>query len=80
MLGRRHGRVKLTGFALSNDIPLGFDTGSDLCRVEMWRGGLGAAYLLPALSSAGASFLQCARHLMGIVDVVDKNANWDLSP
>jgi hypothetical protein len=23
--------------------------------VEMWRGGLGAAYLLPALSSAGAS-------------------------
>jgi len=26
-----------------------------LCRVEMWRGGLGAAYLLPALSSAGAS-------------------------
>ena len=25
------------------------------CRVEEWRGGLGAAYLLPALSSAGAS-------------------------
>ena len=24
-------------------------------RVEGWRGGLGAAYLLPALSSAGAS-------------------------
>jgi hypothetical protein len=24
-------------------------------RVEMWRGGVGAAYLLPALSSAGAS-------------------------
>jgi hypothetical protein len=26
-----------------------------LCGVEMWRGGVGAAYLLPALSSAGAS-------------------------
>ena len=25
------------------------------CGVEMWRGGLGAAYLWPALSSAGAS-------------------------
>ena len=24
-------------------------------RVERWRGGLGEAYLLPALSSAGAS-------------------------
>src|ERR1700676_4936963 len=24
-------------------------------RVEMWRGGLGSAYLLPALSAAGAS-------------------------
>jgi hypothetical protein len=24
--------------------------------VEMWRGGLGAAYLLPTLSSAGACF------------------------
>ena len=24
-------------------------------RVEMWRGGVGAAYLFPALSSAGAS-------------------------
>jgi hypothetical protein len=27
-------------------------------RVEMWRGGLGAAYLLPALSSAGASLAE----------------------
>jgi hypothetical protein len=26
-----------------------------LCGVEMWRGGVGAAYLFPALSSAGAS-------------------------
>ena len=29
-----------------------------LCRVEMWRGGLGCAYLLPALWSAGASLAQ----------------------
>jgi len=27
----------------------------DDCGVEMWRGGLGLAYLLPALSAAGAS-------------------------
>jgi transposase len=27
----------------------------EIGRVEMWRGGLGSAYLLPALSSAGAS-------------------------
>src|SRR3984893_3553051 len=27
-------------------------------RVEMWRGGVGAAYLLPALSSAGASLAE----------------------
>src|SRR5260370_41025981 len=27
-------------------------------RVEMWRGGLGAAYLLPVLSSAGASLAE----------------------
>jgi hypothetical protein len=26
-----------------------------LCGVEVWRGGLGGAYLLPALSSVGAS-------------------------
>src|ERR1700674_3321602 len=25
------------------------------CGVEVWRGGLGGAYLLPTLSSAGAS-------------------------
>src|ERR1700735_775666 len=29
--------------------------GSSSGRVEMWRGGLGAPYLFPALSSAGAS-------------------------
>jgi len=32
-----------------------------LCRVEMWRGGLGGAYLLPALSSAGASLARLTR-------------------
>ena len=30
-------------------------SGIDLCGVEMWRGGLGAVYLLPTLSSVGAS-------------------------
>ena len=28
-----------------------------LCGVEVWRGGLGGAYRLPALSSAGASLV-----------------------
>jgi hypothetical protein len=28
-----------------------------MCGVEMWRGGVGAAYLLPTLSLAGASLL-----------------------
>src|SRR6266851_4001706 len=27
----------------------------DMCGVEVWRGGLGGTYRLPALSSAGAS-------------------------
>ncbi len=27
----------------------------NLCGVEVWRGGLGGAYLLPTLSSVGAS-------------------------
>ena len=30
-------------------------TGRNLCGVEVWRGGLGGAYLLPTLSSVGAS-------------------------
>ena len=34
----------------------------DLCRVEVWRGGLGGTYLLPTLSVAGASlFPPCFR-------------------
>jgi len=28
---------------------------TESCGVEMWRGGLGLAYLFPALSAAGAS-------------------------
>jgi hypothetical protein len=33
-----------------------------LCGVEVWRGGLGRAYLLPTLSSVGASLaLPCFR-------------------
>jgi hypothetical protein len=35
--------------------PLRMSSAVDLSRVEMWRGGLGAAYRWPALSSAGAS-------------------------
>jgi hypothetical protein len=27
----------------------------EMCGVEVWRGGLGGAYLLPTLSSVGAS-------------------------
>jgi hypothetical protein len=35
---------------------------SDMCGVEVWRGGLGGAYLLPTLSSVGASLaLPCFR-------------------
>src|SRR5436309_3015814 len=43
---------KLTGYA---EVIPGDPIRAITCRVEMWRGGLGAAYLLPALSSAGAS-------------------------
>jgi hypothetical protein len=33
-----------------------------MCRVEVWRGGLGGTYLLPTLSVAGASlFPPCFR-------------------
>ena len=33
-----------------------------MCGVEVWRGGLGGTYRLPALSSAGASlFPPCFR-------------------
>jgi hypothetical protein len=38
-------------------------------RVEMWRGGLGAAYLLPALSSAGASLaVPCFRFHIPLIE------------
>src|SRR5690349_20606814 len=39
------------------------------CGVEMWRGGLGAAYLLPALSSAGASLASpCFRFHIPLIE------------
>ena len=37
--------------------------------VEMWRGGVGAAYLLPALSSAGASLASpCFRFHIPLIE------------
>jgi hypothetical protein len=40
-----------------------------MCRVEMWRGGLGAAYLLPALSFAGASIASpCFRFHIPLIE------------
>jgi hypothetical protein len=40
-----------------------------ICGVEMWRGGLGAAYLLPALSSAGASIASpCFRFHIPLIE------------
>ena len=39
------------------------------CGVEMWRGGVGAAYLLPALSSAGASLASpCFRFYIPLIE------------
>src|SRR6267143_5831709 len=45
-----------------------------MCGVEVWRGGLGGAYRLPALSSAGASlFPPCFRSHTPLIepDVAD---------
>jgi hypothetical protein len=40
-----------------------------MCGVEMWRGGVGAAYLLPALSSAGASLASpCFRFHIPLIE------------
>ena len=40
-----------------------------MCRVEMWRGGVGAAYLFPALSSAGASLASpCFRFHIPLIE------------
>ena len=40
------------------------------CRVEMWRGGLGAVYPLPALSSAGASLTApCFRFHIPLIEL-----------
>jgi hypothetical protein len=39
------------------------------CGVEMWRGGVGAAYLLPALSLAGASLASpCFRFHIPLIE------------
>jgi hypothetical protein len=40
---------------LANAITAEVDPGIQVCGVEVWRGGLGGTYRLPALSSAGAS-------------------------
>src|SRR5258705_12196845 len=41
----------------------------DFCGVEMWRGGVGTAYLLPALSSAGASLASpCFRFHIPLIE------------
>lgn len=40
-----------------------------LCGVEMWRGGVGAAYLLPTLSLAGASLASpCFRFHIPLIE------------
>jgi hypothetical protein len=42
---------------------------SVICGVEMWRGGLGAAYLFPALSSADASIASpCFRFHIPLIE------------
>src|SRR2546425_11712113 len=57
---------KLTGYA---EVIPGDPIRAITCRVEMWRGGLGAAYLLPALSSAGASIASpCFRFHIPLIE------------
>jgi len=43
------------GQGLINDLVADVRTSHNLCGVEMWRDGLGAAYLLPTLSLVGTS-------------------------
>jgi hypothetical protein len=67
---QRHGFClsswKLTGYA---EVIPGDPIRAITCRVEMWRGGLGAAYLLPALSSAGASLASpCFRFHIPLIE------------
>jgi hypothetical protein len=52
------------GGSVHSSVAMGFRFAGpgDMCRVEMWRGGLGAAYPVPALSSVGASLASpCCR-------------------
>jgi hypothetical protein len=47
----------------------GESRGGANCGVEMWRGGVGAAYLFPALSSAGASLASpCFRFHIPLIE------------
>jgi hypothetical protein len=48
-----------------------------MCGVEMWRGGLGAAYLLPALSYAGAS--PCCRFHIPLIELDMRISRFRLS-
>jgi hypothetical protein len=43
---------------LINAVTVQVSTSPHICGVEVWRGGLGGTYLLPALSFAGASLVQ----------------------
>ncbi len=50
------------------------------CGVEMWRGGVGAAYLLPALSSAGASIATpCFRFHIPLIEPDGRISRFRLS-
>src|SRR5713101_9744710 len=51
-----------------------------VCGVEMWRGGLGAAYLFPALSSAGASLAApCFRFHIPLIEPDGRISRFRLS-
>jgi len=48
---------------------------SNLCGVEVWRGGLGVAYLLPTLSAVGASLAPPCFRLSGRTVARDRASN-----
>ena len=52
----------------------------NICGVEMWRGGVGAAYLLPALSLAGASLATpCFRFHIPLIEPDGRISRFRLS-
>ena len=58
----------------------GWNAAGDFCGVEMWRGGVGAAYLLPALSSAGASLASpCFRFHIPLIEPDGRISRFRLS-